>query len=120
MNNKHRPFKKKFFKKKPFHKLKKKTLYRPRSKVFKLFLIETVGKVIDNLSTPENLTLQDLILFKYTKRIFGQENELKSIEYLHSNKKLKQAVILNQITFKDVRYPFYLNLKLINEFLRKK
>nr|YP_010117973.1 ymf100 [Phytophthora heveae]QPN53945.1 ymf100 [Phytophthora heveae] len=40
--------------------------------------------------------------------------------YLHRNKKTKMGIFLKEPTFKTILYPFYLNLKLINEYLKKK
>lgn len=40
--------------------------------------------------------------------------------YLHRNKKLKTGIFFKKPAFKTIVYPFYLNLKLINEYLKKK
>nr|YP_010394576.1 Ymf100 [Phytophthora podocarpi]DAZ88623.1 TPA_asm: Ymf100 [Phytophthora podocarpi] len=40
--------------------------------------------------------------------------------YLQRNKKKKIGIFFKKPTFKTVLYPFYLNLKLINEYLKKK
>lgn len=43
----------------------------------------------------------------------------KTITHFYRNKKLKKGIFLKPI-FKKVNYPFSLNFKLINEFLKKK
>lgn len=40
--------------------------------------------------------------------------------YLYVHKKLKKGVFLKKPSFNDIIYPFSLNLKLINEYLKKK
>ena len=40
--------------------------------------------------------------------------------HLHRNKKIKKGMFFKKPTFKTIHYPFYLNLKLINEYLKKK
>nr|QTV76724.1 hypothetical protein [Phytophthora palmivora] len=40
--------------------------------------------------------------------------------YLHRNKKIKTGIFFKKPTFKTILYPFYLNLKLVNEYLKKK
>lgn len=44
----------------------------------------------------------------------------KITNYLHTNKKLKLGIFFKKPTFNDIIYPFSLNLKLINEYLKKK
>jgi hypothetical protein len=44
----------------------------------------------------------------------------KITNYLHTNKKLKQGILFKKPIFNDIIYPFSLNLKLINEYLKKK
>ena len=62
---------------------------------------------------------------KYSLNINKQENSKKNIyisftNYLHRNKKLKEGIFLKKPSFKKIIYPFSLNLKLINEYLKKK
>lgn len=40
--------------------------------------------------------------------------------YLYVHKKLKKGVFLKKPSFNDIIYPFSLNFKLINEYLKKK
>ncbi len=40
--------------------------------------------------------------------------------YLYKNKKLKKGVFLKKPKFNEIMYPFFLNSKLINEYLKKK
>ncbi len=40
--------------------------------------------------------------------------------YLYKNKKLKKGVFLKKPKFNEIMYPFFLNLKLVNEYLKKK
>ena len=74
--------------------------------------------------------------FKNKKFIFKKRNSLhfkKNIEkkkqqikinnqnrYLYKNKKLKKGIFLKKPKFNGILYPFFLNLKLINEYLKKK
>lgn len=44
----------------------------------------------------------------------------KITNYLYVHKKLKKGVFLKKPSFNDIIYPFPLNLKLINEYLKKK
>lgn len=44
----------------------------------------------------------------------------KITNYLYVHKKLKKGVFLKKPSFNDIIYPFFLNLKLINEYLKKK
>ncbi len=39
--------------------------------------------------------------------------------YLYKNKKLKKGVFLKKPKFNEILYPFFLNMKLINEYLKK-
>nr|YP_010394693.1 Ymf100 [Phytophthora quercina]DAZ89130.1 TPA_asm: Ymf100 [Phytophthora quercina] len=54
--------------------------------------------------------------------ILGEKKPLKPLTtaYLHRNKKIKIGIFFKKPTFKTILYPFYLNLKLINEYLKKK
>nr|YP_010395007.1 Ymf100 [Phytophthora cambivora]DAZ89444.1 TPA_asm: Ymf100 [Phytophthora cambivora] len=54
--------------------------------------------------------------------LLGEKRPSKPLTttYLHRNKKIKTGIFFKQPTFKSILYPFYLNLKLINEYLKKK
>nr|YP_010394299.1 Ymf100 [Phytophthora cryptogea]DAZ88307.1 TPA_asm: Ymf100 [Phytophthora cryptogea] len=54
--------------------------------------------------------------------LLGEKKPLKPLTtaYLHKNKKIKTGIFFKEPTLKTVLYPFYLNLKLINEYLKKK
>nr|YP_010394260.1 Ymf100 [Phytophthora colocasiae]DAZ88268.1 TPA_asm: Ymf100 [Phytophthora colocasiae]DAZ88779.1 TPA_asm: Ymf100 [Phytophthora colocasiae] len=54
--------------------------------------------------------------------LLGEKRPLKPLTtaYLHRNKKIKTGIFFKEPTFKTILYPFYLNLKLINEYLKKK
>nr|YP_010507889.1 hypothetical protein OF347_mgp05 [Phytophthora asparagi]UXG55999.1 hypothetical protein [Phytophthora asparagi] len=54
--------------------------------------------------------------------ILGEQKPLRPLitTYLHRNKKIKTGIFFKKPSFKSVLYPFYLNLKLINEYLKKK
>nr|YP_004564337.1 orf100 [Phytophthora andina]ADK76285.1 orf100 [Phytophthora andina] len=54
--------------------------------------------------------------------ILGEKRPLRPLTtaYLHRNKKIKKGIFFKEPTFKTILYPFYLNLKLINEYLKKK
>jgi hypothetical protein len=49
-----------------------------------------------------------------------QPEKPKITNYLYVHKKLKKGVFLKKPSFNDIIYPFPLNLKLINEYLKKK
>lgn len=54
--------------------------------------------------------------------ILGEKKPLRPLitAYLHRNKKIKTGFFFTKPKFKTILYPFYLNLKLINEYLKKK
>ena len=54
--------------------------------------------------------------------ILGEKRPKKPLitEYLHRNKKLKTGIFFKTPSSKKILYPFYLNLKLIKEYLKKK
>jgi hypothetical protein len=65
----------------------------------------------------------------YKKKTYNNNNAIqkkkqpekpKITNYLYINKKLKKGVFLKKPSFNDIIYPFSLNLKLINEYLKKK
>jgi len=65
----------------------------------------------------------------YKKKIYNNNNIIKKkkqpekpkiTNYLYVHKKLKKGVFLKKPSFNDIIYPFSLNLKLINEYLKKK
>nr|YP_010394338.1 Ymf100 [Phytophthora fragariae]DAZ88346.1 TPA_asm: Ymf100 [Phytophthora fragariae] len=63
--------------------------------------------------------------YSYKNNIYyflGEKRPSKPLTttYLHRNKKIKIGIFFKQPTFKSILYPFYLNLKLINEYLKKK
>jgi hypothetical protein len=63
--------------------------------------------------------------FSYKNNIYyllGEKKPLKPLitAYLHRNKKIKTGIFFKKPTFKTILYPFHLNLKLINEYLKKK
>nr|YP_010394772.1 Ymf100 [Phytophthora tubulina]DAZ89209.1 TPA_asm: Ymf100 [Phytophthora tubulina] len=63
--------------------------------------------------------------YSYKNNIYyllGEKKPLKPLTtaYLHRNKKIKTGIFFKKPTFKAILYPFYLNLKLINEYLKKK
>ena len=48
------------------------------------------------------------------------EKKINKNNYLYKNKKLKKSVFLKKPKFNEILYPFFLNLKLVNEYLKKK
>jgi hypothetical protein len=62
---------------------------------------------------------------RYLKNV-KKKNEIKDEilnnqkYYLYKNKKLKKGIFLKRPRFNEIMYPFYLNLKLVNEYLKKK
>ncbi len=62
---------------------------------------------------------------KIYKKIIEQEKIKKKINissnnYLYKNKKLKKGVFLKKPKFREILYPFLLNLKLVHQYLKKK
>jgi len=49
-----------------------------------------------------------------------QKKKINKNNYLYKNKKLKKSVFLKKPKFNEILYPFFLNLKLVNEYLKKK
>jgi hypothetical protein len=49
----------------------------------------------------------------------NKKNEDKISNYLIINKKIRKGVFLKKPTYREVMYPVYLNLKLVNEFLKR-
>ena len=54
--------------------------------------------------------------------ILGEKKPEKPLitDYLHRNKKIKTGIFFKKPTLKTTLYPFHLNLKLVNEYLKKK
>lgn len=57
---------------------------------------------------------------KINRKTLLKKNKPKITNYLHVNSKLKQGIFLKKPSFNEIIYPFSLNLKLINEYLKKK
>ena len=53
---------------------------------------------------------------KFKKKL---PNHFKKIKYLYKNQKFKIGIFLNKPQMKQILYPFKLNLKLINETIKK-
>ena len=90
-------------------------------------------KTLNNISSVENNKLKvnkknklnkkfkDYKEYLKFKRLeIRKEKTPKLVNYLHLNKKLKQGVFLKKPNFNEIKYPFFLNFKLINEFIKKK
>lgn len=74
--------------------------------------------------------------FKNNKKFFYRKNNSRYLKdrkeknekevlnnqkyYLYKNKKLKKGIFLKKPRFNEIMYPFFLNLKLVNEYLKKK
>jgi hypothetical protein len=56
---------------------------------------------------------------KFKKLIALKKKTPKLVNHLHLNKKLKQGIFLKKPCFNEIKYPFYLNLKLIQEYIKK-
>jgi len=72
-----------------------------------------------------NYTYSNKKYTKYKSYIGFNQKEKKPEKpkitaYLYKNKKLKKGIFFKKPTFNDILYPFPLNLKLINEYLKKK
>ena len=54
--------------------------------------------------------------------LLGEKKPSKPLTtiYLQRNKRIKIGFFLKQPSFNSILYPFHLNLKLINEYLKKK
>ncbi len=61
-----------------------------------------------------------LDLRNITEKKDNKTNKNSQNNYLYKNKKLKKGVFLKQPKFNEIMYPFFLNLKLVNEYLKKK
>jgi hypothetical protein len=48
-----------------------------------------------------------------------RKRKIFSTSYLYKNKKLKKGIFLRKPTFKKIFYPFFMNLRLVNEYLKK-
>ncbi len=57
---------------------------------------------------------------KINRMALLKKNKSKITNYLHVNSILKQGIFLKKPSFNEIIYPFSLNLKLINEYLKKK
>jgi len=64
--------------------------------------------------------LGDTFFFAKKNQKKKQPEKPKITNYLYVHKKLKKGVFLKKPSFNDIIYPFSLNLKLINEYLKKK
>lgn len=49
-----------------------------------------------------------------------KKREIIKVPYIEYNRYLKKGVFLNIPSFNQIKYPFFLNLKLIDEYLKKK
>lgn len=62
--------------------------------------------------------------YYYNKKLYNIRNKKKEkpkiTNYLHTRKKLKKGIFFKKPVFNDIIYPFFLNLKLIDEYLKKK
>jgi hypothetical protein len=58
--------------------------------------------------------------YKYNYKKEELKKKPQITNYLHRNKKLKKGIILKKFSFEEIVYPFSMNLKLVNEFLKKK
>jgi hypothetical protein len=85
-------------------------------------MIEKKNKIKNNLNQQFNNKY-------YKKKTYNKNNIIKKkkrpekpkiTNYLYVHKKLKKGVFLKKPSFNDIIYPFSLNLKLINEYLKKK
>ncbi len=61
-----------------------------------------------------------LNLRNITEKKDNKTNKNSQNNYLYKNKKLKKGVFLKKPKFNEIMYPFFLNLKLVNEYLKKK
>lgn len=61
-----------------------------------------------------------LNLRNITEKNEKKPNKNSQNNYLYKNKKLKKGVFLKKPKFNEIMYPFFLNLKLVNEYLKKK
>ena len=55
----------------------------------------------------------------YKKKNHIEKKVIKN-NYLYKSHKLKKGIFLKKPKFNEILYPFFLNLKLVNEYLKKK
>ena len=60
------------------------------------------------------------IKMKNYAKLKKENQKSKMTNYLYINSKIKKGVFLKKPSYNEVLYPFHLNLKLINEYLKKK
>lgn len=92
--------KKNFYKKKINKNIKKKLHFNKNNKL-----------------NPQKYSIQSN---KVNPKTLLKKKKPKITNYLHVNQKLKQGIFLKKPSFNEIIYPFSLNLKLINEYLKKK
>jgi len=49
-----------------------------------------------------------------------KKEKLKITNYLYRSSKIRKGIFLKKPSYNEILYPFHLNLKLINEYLKKK
>lgn len=54
------------------------------------------------------------------KKTEEKTKKINQNNYLYKNKNLKKGIFLKKPKFNEILYPFFLNMKLINEYLKKK
>lgn len=54
------------------------------------------------------------------KKTEEKPTKINQNNYLYKNKNLKKGIFLKKPKFNEILYPFFLNMKLINEYLKKK
>lgn len=72
-------------------------------------------KKIFNFFKKKSLYLKDIE--KKTKENYKKKNQNR---YLYKNKKLKKGIFLKRPKLNEIFYPFFLNMKLIKTYLKKK
>ena len=61
-----------------------------------------------------------LYLKNIEKKTEDKTKKINQNNYLYKNKNLKKGIFLKKPKFNEILYPFFLNMKLINAYLKKK
>lgn len=61
-----------------------------------------------------------LYLKNIEKKTEDKTKKINQNNYLYKNKQLKKGIFLKKPKFNEILYPFFLNMKLINAYLKKK
>lgn len=63
---------------------------------------------------------KSLYLKNIKKKTEDKPKKINQNNYLYKNKQLKKGIFLKKPKLNEIFYPFFLNMKLINAYLKKK